>query len=237
MLTMKTHNPLMRTILLSMLIGLLMASAAMAKGGGLGMFTLSATGNVAQDQPTSQCGSQDQESDQPGDTQDQESDQPGDTQDKESDQPGDTQEQESDLPGSSDEQESDLPGSSDQQESDDSCDSPEQDTTKPADNTDREKACKEAAGVTDLPGGSAPDLPTEGKTTGLDHAIQVVMANCIKNPQAPGLLNALRHLVANRAAQAAREAERAARRDAHDEAKAEGHGPKGNNGHGHSSGD
>jgi hypothetical protein len=41
------------------------------------------------------------------------------------------------------------------------------------------------------------DLPTADEATGLAHAIWVVEANCEKNPQAPGLVNALNHLVAN----------------------------------------
>src|SRR5438132_651681 len=68
------------------------------------------------------------------------------------------------------------------------------------------------------------------KTTGLDHAIEMVLANCIKNPQAPGLLNALQHLVANRDRHAAHDADKAARRAAHDAAKAEHLASKG---HGH----
>jgi hypothetical protein len=57
------------------------------------------------------------------------------------------------------------------------------------------------------------------KSTGLDHAIEVVLANCIKNPQAPGLVNALRHLVANRDRHLAHEAEKDARRMAREAAK------------------
>jgi hypothetical protein len=41
------------------------------------------------------------------------------------------------------------------------------------------------------------DLPTADEATGIAHAIWVVEANCEKNPQAPGLVNALNHLVAN----------------------------------------
>jgi hypothetical protein len=57
-------------------------------------------------------------------------------------------------------------------------------------------------------------------THGLDHAIEVVLANCIKNPQAPGLENALMHLVMNRDRHDQHEAERAARAAAHEAAKA-----------------
>jgi len=84
----------------------------------------------------------------------------------------------------------------------------------------------EAAGMSDESTGGG----SETKSTGLDHAIEVVLANCIKNPQAPGLLNALRHLVANRDRHAEHEAENAERRAAHDAAKAERQAAKG---HGH----
>jgi hypothetical protein len=115
---------------------------------------------------------------------------------------------------------------------DQECEEPEGDgTSKPADEGDgtpkpppspeREAACKEAAGIKEGSGGSAgSDTTTPEKTTGLDHAIEVVLANCIKNPQAPGLLNALRHLVANRDKHLAHDLEKAARRAAHEAAKA-----------------
>ena len=64
-----------------------------------------------------------------------------------------------------------------------------------------------------------------GPNDGIELQIQMVLANCIKNPQAPGLLNALRHLVANRERHAAHDEEKAARKAAHDAAKAsKGHG-------------
>jgi hypothetical protein len=53
------------------------------------------------------------------------------------------------------------------------------------------------------------DLPTADDATGLAHAIWVVEANCEKNPQAPGLVNALNHLVANWQKHQAHEAEKA----------------------------
>jgi cobalamin-dependent methionine synthase I len=92
--------------------------------------------------------------------------------------------------------------------------------------------------------------------TGLDNAIWHVFQNCVKNPQAPGLVNALEHLVLNRdrhlAQEAAREAAKLARdeakvaRDAayaarkalHDEQKAahqSSHGPSGEHGNPHTS--
>jgi hypothetical protein len=65
------------------------------------------------------------------------------------------------------------------------------------------------------------DLPTADAATGLAHAIWVVEANCEKNPQAPGLVNALGHLVTNWQCQQAREA--GTKCDAH--GPPEGHGP------------
>jgi hypothetical protein len=85
--------------------------------------------------------------------------------------------------------------------------------------------------------------------TGLDNAIWHVFGNCVKNPQAPGLLTALTHLVANRdrhlaleeakaEAKAARDAAKAERMAAHDARKAEhagehGNGHAGEHGNGH----
>ena len=57
------------------------------------------------------------------------------------------------------------------------------------------------------------------KLTGLDRAIERVLENCIKNPQAPGLVNALEHLALNRERKEAREEERAARAEAREAAK------------------
>lgn len=44
---------------------------------------------------------------------------------------------------------------------------------------------------------TSSDIPTDA--TGLQNAIARVEANCAKNPQAPGLVNALTHLLANQA--------------------------------------
>ena len=41
------------------------------------------------------------------------------------------------------------------------------------------------------------DMPTAGNPAGINHAIDVVTANCQKNPQAHGLLNALNHMAAS----------------------------------------
>jgi hypothetical protein len=66
-------------------------------------------------------------------------------------------------------------------------------------------------------------LPAVQDATGLAHAIVVVEANCEKNLQAPGLVNALGHLVTNWQRHEAHDAERAA--DGH--GPPEGHGPSG----------
>ena len=95
---------------------------------------------------------------------------------------------------------------------------------------DREAACTTAAGIE--PTGGTDDAAT--KLHGVDNAIAHVLANCVKNPQAPGLLNALEHLAANRAKHEAHEAEKAERKAAHDAAKAQKHagGPGHGKGHG-----
>jgi hypothetical protein len=77
----------------------------------------------------------------------------------------------------------------------------------------REAACNEAAGVTPDPEGTEDGMdpaenPVVEKPHGLENAIAHVLENCMYNPQAPGLLVAIRHLVAN-----------AANRDMREEAK------------------
>lgn len=96
---------------------------------------------------------------------------------------------------------------------------------------DREAACTTAAGIEPTDG---TDDSADTKLHGLDNAIAHVLANCVKNPQAPGLLNALEHLAANQAKHEAHEAEKAERKAAHDAAKAEKHagGPGHGKGHG-----
>jgi hypothetical protein len=47
--------------------------------------------------------------------------------------------------------------------------------------------------------------PPSGDVNGIAHAIEVVEANCEKNPQASGLLNALQRLIANAQKHAERE--------------------------------
>jgi hypothetical protein len=53
-------------------------------------------------------------------------------------------------------------------------------------------------------------LPPADQATGLAHAIQVVEGNCESNPQAPGLVVALGHLVTNYERHLAHEADKAA---------------------------
>src|SRR6266508_3207497 len=205
---MKTHHPFVRALLLSVLMGMLVASAALAKTGGLGFIRLSAGNETSTPCPSPSPSP---------------SESPSDVQEG-------SDEQESDDEGTSDEQESDDEGTSDEQESDECQDSDKKPKPRPSPSADRVKACMEAAGMTEEGDGGSED---EGKATGLDNAIERVLANCIKNPQAPGLLNALQHLADNREAHAAHEAEKADRRAAHDAAKAERQAAKAAKGHGH----
>ena len=76
----------------------------------------------------------------------------------------------------------------------------------------RVAACEQAAGRSSEPSGE--------KLTGLDRAIDRVLANCIKNPRAPGLVNALERLSQNLERKEAREEAREARKAAREAAKA-----------------
>jgi hypothetical protein len=82
---------------------------------------------------------------------------------------------------------------------------------------DRAAACNTAAGID---ASAAPRTESPEPVTGLDNAIAHVLANCLKDPQAPGLVNALEHLVANRDRKATRDAEHAAAAAQRDAAKA-----------------
>ena len=187
-------------------MGMLVASAALAKTGGLGFIRLSAAGDVTSSCPSPTPSPSPSESPSPDQ--------------------GTSDEQESDDQSTTDEQESDDQGTSDEQESTECKDSKKDTKKKTGGNAaDREKACKDAASMSTDSTAAGTAGTTQVKTTGLDHAIEMVLANCIKNPQAPGLLNALRHLVANRERHAAHDEEKAARKAAHDAAKAsKGHG-------------
>jgi len=94
---------------------------------------------------------------------------------------------------------------------------------------DREKACNDAAGIeTPEPGTTEEPTTTLGadleKLHGVDNAIEHVLANCLKNPQAPGLLNALIQLTTGRAKHEAHEAWKAEKKAVRAEAKAAKHG-------------
>ena len=86
--------------------------------------------------------------------------------------------------------------------------------------SDREADCKTAAGRTNgdgeggLANGGQGNVSVDRKTTGLDHAIQVVLGNCIKNPHAKGLPNALRRLTTNRDRHEGHDAEKGERKTA-----------------------
>lgn len=215
-LIMKTHHPFIRVLLMSILAGLLVASAGMASAGRLGFFQTAAEKSPVRHESTT-CAPDDEGT---------------------SDDQGTTEEEGSDDQGSQDEGTSEDEGSKDEGSSEE-CEDPEGDettkpdegdeATQPGDPADREAECNEAAGVSPAPEGEGGSEATQedAKTTGLDHAIEVVLANCIKNPQAPGLVNALRHLVANRDRHLAHQAELAARRAAREAAKAAGHGAHG----------
>lgn len=121
--------------------------------------------------------------------------------------------------------------------------SEDDETVKPepeeGDTASREAQCRTAAGMSTVADGAdasdatvAEGTTDEAKKRGLDRAIEVVLANCIKNPQAPGLVNALRHLVENRERHMALEAEKAARR-ASREARKAAHGAASGHAKGH----
>ena len=76
------------------------------------------------------------------------------------------------------------------------------------DQVERAAECNASAGIDQ--GGTDADADAAAPTTGLEHAIERVLANCLGNPGAPGLPNALEHLVANAERKAAREAAKAA---------------------------
>jgi len=93
----------------------------------------------------------------------------------------------------------------------------EDDSVEPEPSGDREGDCDSAAGI--VPDEGEEEV-VEDKLTGLDNAIDHVLANCKKNPKAPGLLVALSHLVSNRDKHEAHEAWKAERAAARAEAKA-----------------
>ncbi len=146
------------------------------------------------------------------------------------------------APGDDDGQGEDEQG--EDQRTDEGDGAPAPDTT-PAD-PEREAACNEAAGVAPTdPGTTTGDGTTDGtneepaKLTGLDNAIAHVLANCLKTPDAPGLVNALEHRVANQAKHEAHDAAKAERKAEHAAGKAEhdhGQGHGGSHGNPHTDG-
>jgi hypothetical protein len=206
---------------------MLLSSAALATSGVV--IHLSHDAVSIQDESTS-CDSNGQET----------SEDQGSSQEQGADEQSSSDEQASDDPGS-DEQASDDQESEDQDQAKDECDSAddqESDNQGASEGSTHEHTdadCLGAAGMSEESGGGSGSAGDETKKTGLDNAIARVLANCIKNPQAPGLLNALRHLVANQARHEAHDAEKEARRAAHDAAKAEREASKG--AHGKDSGD
>src|SRR5213594_4355470 len=202
---MKTHHPFVRALLLSVLMGTLVASVALAKTGGLGFIRLSDAEDVTSSCPSPTPSPSPSESPAPS---------PSPSESPSPDQGDQEAQGEQGDQGTSDDHESDDQGTSDQQESEDCKDegTDQGATPKPSPSADREKACMDAAGMSTGSTAAGTAGTPQVKTTGLDHAIEMVLANCIKNPQAPGLLNALRHLVANRDRHAALDEEKAARK-------------------------
>ena len=198
-------------------MGMLVASAALAKTGGLGFIRLSAAGDVTSSCPSPTPSPSPSASPSPSPSPSESPSPSLSPSESPSPDQGDQDEQ-----GDQGDQ-----GTSDEQGSGDCQDSNKEPKARPSPSAEREKACMDAAGMS---GSTAGTGSGQVKTTGLDHAIEQVLANCIKNPQAPGLLNALRHLVANRDHHAALDAEKAARKAAHDAAKA---ARQAANGHGH----
>ena len=218
-------------------MAMLVASAALAKTGGLGFIRLSASGDVTTTCPSPSPSPSPSESPSPSPSpspSESPSPSPSPSESPSSDQGDQNEQGDQDEQGTPDGQESADQGDQDQQGTDEhqagDCEKSDKGSKNqpPVGNADRQKACTEAAGKS-LDSTTASGSP-QVKTTGLDHAIEMVLANCIKNPQAPGLLNALQHLVANRDRHAAHDADKAARRAAHDAAKAEHLASKG---HGH----
>jgi hypothetical protein len=209
---MNVRHRFMKAVFMSMLVGMLASSAALAKSG-FGSNNPSSETIILQDAAAAseQCDSNDQ----------------GAKEHQESDDQGQGESQESGSEESESESESEACDATEDQSSGDQSSGDSGSGNRGAD-------CREAAGMGEPPAGG-----TEGegegddvKQTGLDHAIATVLANCIKNPQAPGLLNALRHLVANKARHEAHDAEKEARRAAHEAAKAEREALKGSHGKG-----
>jgi hypothetical protein len=206
-------NPFIRVLLMSILAGLVVASAGMASAGRLAFIRTSAEKSTVRHESTT-CDPDDEGTDEGTSDEQGASDDEGTSQDEGSS-------KECEEPDEGDDSTTD-PGEGDGTT-----------TPPPVDPAAREAECKAAGQSTVADGTTAGGTQTEVKKKGLDHAIEVVLANCIKNPQSQGLLNALRHLVANRDRHLAHQAEKDARRAAREAAKA---ARKGSHGHGHGTG-
>jgi hypothetical protein len=196
-------NPFIRVLLMSILAGLVVASAGMASAGRLGFIRMSAEKSAVSNESTTCTPADESTSGDEGTSGDQGTSQ-DESSSKECEEPDESD-------GATD------PGAGDE--------TPQ--PAPPVDPAAREAECNAAAGqstAANVPGGSAGTTAggtqADVKKTGLDHAIEVVLANCIKNPQSQGLVNALRHLVANRDRHLAQQAEKDARRAAREAAKA-----------------
>src|SRR5256886_230764 len=202
---MKTRHPFVRALLLSVLMGTLVASVALAKTGGLGFIRLSAAGDMTSSCPSPTPSPSPSESPSPSPSPSESPSLTSSASESPSPDQGDQEQGDQGEQGTSDDHESDDQGDQGTSEHESSDCKDSKDSKKPSATTaDREKACLDAAGM------SGPTVGTgtsQVKTTGLDHAIERVLANCIKNPQSSGLLNALRHLVANRERHAAHDDE------------------------------
>jgi hypothetical protein len=126
-------------------------------------------------------------------------------------------------PSPSEEDDSEGVDAPDGEETDD--DAPDEDAESGAVDPIREAACNEAAGVTPDPEETDdPTDPSVEKPHGLENAIAHVLQNCAYNPQAPGLLVALRHLAANAAKHELREEAKADARDREKKQPSQGRG-------------
>jgi hypothetical protein len=215
---MNTHRSFIRLLLVSVLAGLLMACAGVARAGSLTALRTSAEKSIEEPE---------------GDGTTRPSDDDGIIK------PGDANDEGDGTTRPSDDDGIIKPGDANDEGDGTTRPSDDDGIIKPGNPADREAECRQAAGSSTVSGrqsgtdGAVNGTATVVRKTGLDHAIDVVLANCVKNPQAPGLLNALRHLVQNRDRHLAHQIEKSARRAAREAAKSGRHG-KTAHGRGHS---
>ena len=238
------------TLLLSVIVLALLASVSLAGPGSFGR-----AGGEREDIVATDDGEGCDETTDEGDETTDEGDETTDEGDETTDEGDETTDEGDETTDEGDECDADGSDDSEGETEDEGEDSEETDDSDPAD-VERETACLDAAGI-------EPSEESEGsddeatKAHGLDNAIDHVLANCLKNPQAPGLLNALERLAANRerheaheewkaekeAAKDARKAEKEAAKDARKDDKhagspghGNGHGGAGGNGNPHDGG-